>query len=533
MSVLRWMMKSMKRATGQMSNGNNNQNEESLSDPLPPEKVYSVLDQNLEYLKTAFGQTQGIVYRNFQAGKTTKQRVLLVAVSGMVKKETINKQIIGPLMNMEQPEGYEDLVGYLQESVLSVMNIEPKRDLKTIVSDILSGSAALFVDGQEKALVISAEDWQMRGVEQSVTETIVRGPRDSFNENLETNLILLRRRIKHPKLRFEAMTIGTISQTKITIAYIDGIANDEIVNEVKRRLNNIKIDAVLESGYIEQYIEDSPYSLFPTVSNSEKPDIVAGRLLEGRVAIFCDGTPIVLSVPDLLISHFQVSEDYYSRPIFASIIRILRIFSFITAIMLPGVFIAIQYFHPIMIPFSLLISLAKARVDVPFQLYIEVLVMLIIFEIIRESGIRMPRPVGQALSIVGALILGQAAVDAGLVGIPVVVVVAFVGVASFLVNSLADAIAVLRILFTIAGTTLGFYGILLLGMILVTHLASLRSFGVPYTSPLFPIVWREWKDVYVRFPLWMQLKRPKSNRTENVVRQKWGGESGEGKRGKN
>lgn len=512
---------------------NNSQNEQSLSDPAPAEKVYSELDKNLEYLKTCFEKNEGMIYRSFQAGTTSKRAVLLVAVSGIVKKDTINENIIRPLMRMENIDPDGDFVGYLQQSVLSVLNIKQEVELKEVVNQILTGSSALFVEGEQQALIIAEEDWKMRGVEQSVTETIIRGPRESFNENLDTNLILLRRRVKHPQLRFEAITLGTITQTKVIIAYINGIANNEIIDEVKIRLNNIKVDAILESGYIEQYIEDAPFSLFPTVSNSEKPDIVAARILEGRVAIFVDGTPMVLSVPSLLIGNFQVSEDYYSRPLFASGIRLLRIFSFLTAIMLPGIFIAIQYFHPVMIPFSLLISLARARVDVPFQLYIEVLVMLVLFEIIKESGIRMPRPVGQALSIVGALILGQAAVDAGLVGIPVVVVVAFVGVASFLVNSLADAISVLRILFTIAGATLGFYGILLLGMIVVTHLASLRSFGVPYTSPLFPIVWREWKDVYLRFPLWMQLKRPKSNRTENVVRQKWGGKSGEGKRGKN
>lgn len=490
-----------------------------------PQAVQASLDSNESIMRKIIGNHDSMIYRRFQAGKSVKKMALLVAVSGLIDKAILNECVISPMMKADIPSDCPDMMRLLEDSVLAVMDLSEQTDFSRITQLILQGNAALFLEGEQKALLIPAAHWKSRGIEQPLSETVIRGPRDSFVEDLHTNISLLRRRIHHPNLRLETTLIGTMTQTKVVIAYVEGIVNDAIVREVRSRLSKIKIDALLESGYIEQYIEDAPFSLFPTIANTEKPDIAAARILEGRVAILVDGTPIVLTVPDLLISHFQVSEDYYARPFYASMMRLLRILSFFTTIMLPGLFLSIQYYHPILIPYSLLVSLAKAREGVPFQLYIEVILMILVFEVIREAGIRMPRPIGQAISIVGALILGQAAVEAGLVGLPVVVVVAFAGISTFLVNSLVEPISILRLIFAVAGASLGIYGILLLGMIVVTHLASIRTFGIPYAAPLFPIVWKDWKDTILRLPLPMLWHRPGTLDPQDDVRQKTEGKS--------
>lgn len=498
----------------------------------PIKKVSRSIQQNRDFLESKLGRNVGVINRSFKMGENSDHSAHLFAIGGMVESTVINENVLGPLMNMSQPNSNVPLLVHLKESILSVAEIEYEDNLHQISFELFGGKIIVFLEGEEAALVINAQAWEIRGIEQPITETVIRGPRDAFTEDLSTNLSMLRRRIRNPNLRCEPLILGEQTHTKIVVAYIEGIVNKEILQEVFRRLQNIEIDSVLESGFIEQYIEDAPFSIFPTVGNQEKPDVVAAQLLEGRVSIFVDGTPIVLTVPYLLINHFQVSEDYFSRPYYSNFIRGLRVISFFIATLLPGVFVAIQYFHPILIPFSLLVKFFVTRSNIPFQLYFEIIIMLVIFEIIRESGLRMPKPVGQAVSLVGALILGEAAVQAGLVGIPVVVTVALVGISSFPVNSLSEPISILRIVFVIAGATFGLFGILIIGMMVVTHLASLRSFGVPFAAPLFPIKIRDWGDGIMRLPLWLLTKRPAAFKTQNPVKQKLGGHSGEGSRGK-
>lgn len=534
--MITWLKKSARHLIHKALTNETPVSHNSAPQHSPPnyEKVHSSVNENRKFLENMLGNNVGIIDRNFQIGTEPFSSALIFAVSGMVETTVINENILGPLMTMSKPSANlnKSLLDYLRESILSVADIFYMDNLYQIVNEIFTGKIALFIEGENSALIINAQAWEMRGIEQPITETVIRGPRDSFTEDISTNLTLLRRRIRNPNLRCEPFQLGEQTKTKIVIAYIDGIVNKEVLKEVYTRLANIKVDAILESGYIEQYIEDAPFSIFPTVGNQEKPDIVAALLLEGRVSIFVDGTPIVLTVPYLLINHFQVSEDYYSRPYYSNFVRVLRVVSFFIAVLLPGMFVAIQYFHPILIPFSLLVKFFITRANVPFQLYVEMIGMLIIFEIIRESGLRMPKPVGQAVSLVGALILGEAAVSAGLVGIPVVVTVALVGISSFPVNTLSEPISILRILFVIAGAGFGLFGILMLGMIVVSHLASLRSFGVPFAAPLFPIRIGDWVDGIIRFPLWLMTKRPATIGSTNRTKQLFGGLSGEGKRGK-
>jgi spore germination protein KA len=386
------------------------------------------------------------------------------------------------------------------------------------LNGILSGKAALFIDGYDTVLLIEAQGFSSRNVTEPDTESVVRGPREGFNENIEVNTGLIRRKVINSNLLFEKFTLGKQTHTKIRIAYIAGIANEKIVEEVKKRLQKIDIDAILESGYIEQLIEDHPYSIFPTVGNSEKPDIIAAKLLEGKVAILCDGTPFVLSVPYLFIENLQVSEDYYSRPYFASAIRLLRLLALFLTVATPALYVALTSYHHAMIPTILLTSMAAAEEAIAFPVLIETLLIGTAFEILREAGVRLPRPVGSAISIVGALIIGEAAVQASLVSAPMVIAMALTGISSFIVPSVNDAVVLSRLFFVLMAGVLGLYGMLISFLIILTHMCSLRSFGTPYLTPHAPIIFREWKDTLIRAPLWRMNLRPQSTTWQHQSR---------------
>jgi spore germination protein KA len=307
------------------------------------------------------------------------------------------------------------------------------------------------------------------------------------------------------------MKIGSVSKTDVSIVYIKGIAKDEIVKEIRSRLDRIEIDSILESGYIEQLIEDQSMTTFPTLYHTERPDMVAGNLLEGRVAIVVNGTPFVLLAPTVFIQFFQSVEDYYGRADIATALRFLRILIFFISIIGPASYIAGTTFHQEMIPTQLLIAIAAQRETVPFPAFIEALIMEVAFEILREAGVRMPRAVGSAISIVGALVIGQAAVQAGIVSPAMVIVVAITAIANFATPAFAIAISarLLRFIFMVAAATFGFYGIMLGILLLAVHLTSIRSFGVPYLAPMAPLIPANLGDTIVRLPMWAQKTRPK------------------------
>ena len=492
----------------------------SMDLDVPAQSVSTNLIENITYIKNITQESSDIVFRTFYIGTKQEVEAFLVAVDGLYDKTAVHENIIKPLMTLDfGNKNISVRLENIDKDLLSLSNIKMEMTMEKSIGLLLKGDPLLLIDGVEKVYVLEARAWEMRGIEEPVTETVVRGPREGFVETLRTNTAMLRRKIHHPKLRIEQMTLGKMSQTDIAIAYIDGLVNPEILQEVRQRLQKINIDAVLESGYIEQFIEDAPFSPFPTISNTERPDVVAARLLEGRVAVMAEGSATVLVIPHLMLESFQSPEDYYSRPYYASFIRILRLGGFLVSTIAPAAYVAFQNFDVEIFPTELLISLAAAREGVPFPLFIEVLIMLISFEWLREAGVRMPRPVGQAVSIVGALILGESAVNAGFVGAPTVIIVATTAITSFLVTPLNDASSLLRLFYLFAAGIFGVYGIVLVLTFFLLHVASLRSFGIPYMSPWFPITWSGWKDFVVRAPLWKLNRRPEELRVMNEIRQ--------------
>lgn len=524
--MFRWFNKKIKFLLHQ-TDSNNQTPDEQDTEPVKEIKIKSHLADNMEYLKEQLGDDINLIYRSFRIGKENGRKALLVTVRGMIEKKEVNESILKPLMEIHIDMLNQSLINYIKESVISVIDIDIAENMSEVISQLVSGKIILFLEWEKKALIIGAPGWKERTIEEPITEAVVRGPREGFVESIETNMIMVRKRIRHPDLRFKTVTLGTKTHTRVVISYIEGIANQEIVEEVKRRLENINTDFLYDSGLVEEYIEDAPFSIFPTVGITEKPDIAVSRILEGRVAIFVDNTPVILTVPQLLINPFQKSDDYYSRPFYVSLIRLIRVLAFLTATMLPGVAIALMNFHTELIPTPLLISLVESREGVPFPLVYEVLFILLMYEWLREAGIRMPRPIGQAVNIIGAVILGETAVTAGFVGAPMVIIIAIAAIASFIIPFFYDTIAILRLLFIIASSLFGFYGLLVLGMVIVTHLASLRSFGIPYTAPLFPLTFKDLTDSIIRLPIWMLLSRPKVLRPGNLIRQKWGGWTGD------
>ncbi|HBG16703.1 MAG TPA: spore germination protein, partial [Firmicutes bacterium] len=312
------------------------------------------------------------------------------------------------------------------------------------------------------------------------TEQTIKGPREGFTENIRTNTAMLRRKIADPGLKFEQMKIGERTGTTVSIAYVKGIVNEKLVEEVRRRLKRINTDMVLDANYLSEFISDAPFSPFPTVAFTERPDVTAAKLLEGRVAIFVDGTPVVNTAPTLFIESFQNPDDYNFHFLFATMIRWIRYLAFFLGILLPAFFVALTTYHQELIPTPLLISMAAAMEGVPFPIVIEVVAMGAVFEILREAGVRLARPIGQTISIVGALVIGQATVAAGLVAAPTVIVIALTAIASFVVPTQQEIGIILRLGLTFLAGILGAYGILVGLLLTLIHLTSLRSFGVPY-----------------------------------------------------
>lgn len=486
------------------------------------------LQVNVGSMKAVFEDASDIVIREFKIGVEQQVQACVIFVDGLVDKVALNESLLKSLMleaRLAPPsQGItkDNVFRYVEEGALSIADVKKAKTLKNAVNAVLSGDVVLFLDGENTALIISIRGWETRGVTEPVTETVVRGPREGFVETIRTNTALIRRKIRTPNLKFESMKIGKQTQTDVCVAYIKGIANEKIVREVKKRLEKIEIDSILESGYIESFIEDAPFSLFPTVGNSEKPDIVSAKILEGRVAILVDGTPFVLTVPYLFVEAFQNSEDYYSRAFYSSIIRSLRFLSFTISILSPAIYVAITTFHQELLPPALLITMVASGEGLPFPVLIEALGMGITFEILREAGVRLPRPVGQAVSIVGALVIGEAAVSAGFIGAPMVIIVALTAISSFVVPPLSDAGAITRFFLTLCSGVAGLFGVMLGIAGVLTHLCSLRSFGVPYTSPLAPTTFSDLKDVFIRVPWWAMLTRPRAFGMKNPVRQKGG-----------
>lgn len=380
----------------------------------------------------------------------------------------------------------------------------PTLTLPQAIREILSGSLLLLIEGRSGAVLFRVRGTPGRSVTEPVVEGTIRGPREGFVESVDTNITLVRRRLQTASFRLEWFRLGSQTETAVALLYLDGVADPRAVRRARKRIRRIRIDGVLDAAYVEELIEDAPYSPFPTIAHTERPDRVAAGLLEGQIAVMTAGSPQVLLLPTLLIQLLHSPEDYYERYMIGFVIRMLRFLAAFLALTLPSVYVAVTTYHHEMIPAPLFQAIASQREGVPWPAIMEAFLMEIAFELLREAGIRLPRPVGQAVSIIGGLVIGEAAIRARIASAGMIIVVALTGIASYAVPAynLSASLRLIRFPLMLLAAVLGLHGVMVGLLLLLIHLLSLRSFGVAYLSPVAPAKPEDWRDVIFRAPWW-------------------------------
>jgi spore germination protein len=473
------------------------------------------VDENISYLKELLKDTSDIVYRQFNV---SNWNAAVVYIDGMADKNLINNFVLESLML--EGEKIENVM-QIKDKILTVSDMREVLKLSEAVDAMLSGDAMMFVEGIPAVFIIATRFWPARGVSEPSGETVIRGGRDGFTETIRFNTALIRRRIRDTRLKVQPKSLGVRSKTDCAIMYIDDIVNKDVLESLMNRIEKINIDAVLDSGYIEQLIEDDIWSPFPQIQSTERPDVVSAALYEGRVAVLCDNSPFAIIVPATLPSLFQTPDDYYQRWLNSSMLRIIRFFAIFIGLIMPALYIAVTSFHTSIIPTKLAYSIAASREGVPFPAFVETLIMEIALAFLIEAVVRLPKAIGSTIGIVGGLIIGQSAVSAGIVSPIMIIIVSLTAIASFITPNyeLSSALRFARFLLIVAASIIGLYGIALGLIVMLIHLVKLKSFGIPYLSPLVHPHKRDFKDMFIRAPLRTFKTRPEYMEPEDKIRQ--------------
>lgn len=455
------------------------------------------LGKSLEYLKDKFNGSADFTVRNLSVNNVSSA---LLTMEGMCDKEILAVSVINPLLEKQYPSiDKMELFMFVEKSVLSSSEVMRLETYEQVMQMIMSGFAVLLIDGCSLALCIGAQGFSFRSVSEPDSEATERGSREGFVEPLRINMTLLRRRIKNPNLKFETITVGGVTKTDICLCYLTDAVSDTILEKLREKINKINLNTVLASGYMVSYLEEkNDHSIFSGVGITERPDTTAGKINEGRIAILIDGTPSALIIPYLFVENFQTMGDYSYKPYYATLIRWLKYTCFFVAALLPGIYTAIALFNPELFPEQILNKVAVSIGSTPFGLITEILLVLFMYEIMREAGLRLPKTLGHAVSIVGALVIGDTAVNAGLIGAPTLMIVALTAIASYVIPNLYPQLSVLRVLFIFAGGFFGMWGIILLFCMVVVNICGKSILGVPYTIPLAPFKLFGMRDVVIR-----------------------------------
>lgn len=468
--------------------------------PMPPNDPVRLQQQdisprvrdNTDSLRHLFIHNSSFVVRSPEANGRNDSWAAAY-LSALIDEKLLNSRIIRKLE--EDGSSMTPL-----QSLSSLSDLKPLNNRKEAADFILNAGCIFFVDGKTCAYGIHLPGYKTRSVEEPQTEPVVRGPREGLIEDIQVNLSMIFRRLKSTELKAVDYRIGRNSQTQVTAMYMNHLVHPEVLTELNRRIGQIDIDILIESAQLEELIQDRLFSPFPQLFHSERPDRIVSALNDGRIAVMVDGSPSALIVPTVFTDFLQASEDYYERFMFSNFIRVLRMIALMISLLGPSLYIALTTFHQEMLPSPLLLTFIATKAGVPFPTFIEALIMEVAFELLREAGVRLPRTVGQAVSIVGALIIGEAAVQSGIVSRPMVIVVAATGIASFAIPAFNAAIAfrMLRFPFMFVAASVGVFGLAICSLLLLLHVCSLRSFGVPFLSPIAPVHWRNWLgDVFV------------------------------------
>lgn len=484
---------------------------------LPHTKLPLDLQDQINMLKSYLEKSSDVIQRHFQVKGNPPVPALALYLEGTINTDALNRDMLQPLMLQglsEQAggEGLRQQMGRIVQTVLAVGQVRNVEYLDEVIHGVFDNMVVLLFDGLAEALVIDIRGGVERGIQEPVIDTTICGAKEGFVENLNVNVAMIRRKLKDPGLVVYKTMTGRRSRTDVAVLYIEDVADPAIVAEIKNRIAKIDIDGVLSSGYINQLIEDNPYSVFPQTRVCERTDLVAAELLEGRVAVMANQSPLVLIYPALFIEMFQAAEDYYERSIIGSLLRPFRFFSFILAVSLPALYIALLSYQPELVPFKLIIAVARARVDIPYPVVVEAFIQVIIIQLVIEAGLRLPTPLGSTIGVVAGIILGQAAIAGKLASPEMIIVIAVTTIATFCIPNFCMAMAarVVGVLMMIMATAFGLFGFSIGFFLIFAHLAGLSSMGVPYFGPLAPTRYSDLWDAVIRGPLWKLKNRPVS-----------------------
>lgn len=507
-----------KRLAGKKSSSSN----KILYSEIPDNKD---MELNIKNIKLILSKNSDVIFRDINICGNPDFPVTLVFVDGLVDSKAIGDDVVKPLMQSSllcKAGNESELIDLIEHGFVYSPDQKTRININDAINDILSGSCALVFDRKKTVLTFDTKGFEKRSITEPTSENAIKGAKDVFVESLRVNTATVRRKIKTQKLVIEQTTIGRQSQTSVSIIYLEGTANKHIVDEVRRRLDSIDIDGVVEAGFVEEYILDKTSTLFPQVLATERPDKFCFSLLEGRVGLLIDGLPIAYDIPAVLGNFLRSTDDYSLNFIAVSFIRLLRYSAAALTLMLPAFYISITTFHQEMIPTELAQAIAASKEGVPFPSFVEVVFMLIAFEILLEAGLRLPRNIGQAVSIVGALVVGEASVNAKLISPAVVVVIALTAISGFTIpnQDFSNAIRLWRFVMVIASSIIGIFGMGMVILFLLYHLASIETFGVPYLSPYVSNEGKDLEDSVIRLPLRFLKKRPSFVRSTNERRQK-------------
>lgn len=481
-----------------------------MTEPQPavqPAELSSNLAENIERIRSKLGNATDLLVSEHCSKSGVMYAVF--CIDGLSNRLIIQEHLLEALIGSET-----------DKAKLPVQEIKSTRTLDDAVISILSGDTAVLMEGLPDAWIVGTKSWNSRSVEEPQTEALIRGPRDGFTENYRTNTALIRRRLRDPNLRFESFQLGRRSRTDVSIVFVDGIVNDQLLQEVRRRIHTIDVDDVTGSGFIEQWLSDHFLSPFPQIMSTERPDKLTAALMQGKIGIVVDNTPFQLIMPMTIFSFFHSPEDYYQNWTISTVIRIMRFIAAFFATFLPAFYIALLEYHHGMLPSQLAFSIAGSREGVPFPAVVEAFAMEGTLELLREAGVRLPKPIGQTIGIVGGLVIGEAAVRAGIVSPIMVIVVAITAISSFSLPSYTFAISLrlVRFLIMLSAALFGLYGIVLSYIVLNIHIANLMSFGIPYATPFAPTFTVDWKDMILRAPFRLLTGRPRMMRTKDKNR---------------
>ncbi len=473
-------------------------------------KLSENLLQNIKVLKILLGDSDDIIFFDFKIGDLNATAVY---VDSITDKSMLGLEVLAPLKKLAEPI----TVGKAAKSITSA-NVKVSDNTSDAAEEILYGNTVIFIDGKKRALSVDLKKFESRAIAEAPTGFSIRGPRNGFVETIKINLSLIRRYVKSEQLKIENSQIGKYTKTSVSLIYISDLVNKELVEKVRKKLANISIDGIPDSSYISKFLNEKKYSLFKQVGSTERPDVFIERLLEGRVGILVDGSPFALTLPYLLIEDFQSSEDYYISRYRANGARLVRIVALLIAILLPSIYVAAQLFHLHLLPLNFLLTIISSIKGIPLSPSMEMFFIMLIFEILNETSVRMPKYVGMALGVVGALVLGETVVNAGIVSTPAVLIMALSGICIYTVPEIVETTSLLRLLFLLLAGSVGVYGIILISAFMLCYLTTLDNYGVPYMAPYSPLIQNDLQDGLLMQNVLDMKKRPESIGSPNVYR---------------